>query len=54
MHQLQLLLSRKDKDRRVVPVFHIAELVAYALGADPEAINLAAHKVKPDLQLITV
>jgi heterodisulfide reductase subunit B len=50
----QLLLSRKDKNRRVIPVFHIAELVAYALGADPEAINLSAHKVKPDLQLLTV
>jgi heterodisulfide reductase subunit B len=50
----QLLLSRKDGNRRVIPVFHIAELVAYALGADPEAINLGAHKVKPDLQPLTV
>jgi hypothetical protein len=28
--------------------------VAYALGADAEAINLGAHKVKPDFQLLTV
>jgi len=50
----QLLLSRKDKDRRVIPVFHIAELVAYALGADPAAINLESHKIKADLQVLTV
>jgi heterodisulfide reductase subunit B len=48
----QMLLGRKDKQRRVIPVFHIAELVAYALGADPESINLSAHKVKPDLQML--
>ena len=50
----QLLLSRKDKERRMIPVFHIAELVAYALGADPEAINLESHKIKADLQVLTV
>jgi heterodisulfide reductase subunit B len=45
----QLQLSRKDRDRRMIPVFHIAELVAYALGAEPEAIHLGSHKVKSEL-----
>lgn len=47
----QLLLSRKQKERKTIPVYHIAELVAYALGADPDTINLSAHKIKPQLQL---
>jgi heterodisulfide reductase subunit B len=45
----QLQLSRKNRDRRMIPVFHIAELVAYALGADPEAIHLKSHKVETEL-----
>ncbi len=45
----QLQLSRRDRDRRMIPVFHIAELVAYALGAAPEAIHLGSHKVKTAL-----
>jgi succinate dehydrogenase / fumarate reductase cytochrome b subunit len=47
----QLLLGRKDKQRRMIPVYHIAELVAFALGADPENLNLKAHKIKAQLQL---
>jgi len=43
----QLLLSRRDKSRTTIPVFHIAELVALALGADPETINLNSHKIEP-------
>jgi len=45
----QLLLSRKDKSRPTIAVYHIAELVAFALGADPEAINLKAHKIPVQL-----
>jgi len=43
----QLLLSRRDRSRPNIAVFHIAELVALALGAEPEAINLNSHKIKP-------
>lgn len=42
----QVLLRRKNKDLRVFPVFHIAELVAYALGSDPGQLNFKAHKTK--------
>jgi heterodisulfide reductase subunit B len=41
----QLLLRRREPERRVIPVFHIAELVAYALGAEAAALNLKGHKV---------
>ncbi len=47
----QLLLSRRDGQRRTIPVFHIAELLAYALGAEPGAIQLSAHKVKAEALL---
>jgi heterodisulfide reductase subunit B len=47
----QLLLSRRLGERRTIPVFHIAELVAYALGAEPEAIQLSAHKIKTEAAL---
>ena len=42
----QLLIARRDGQRRTIPVFHIAELVAYALGAEPEEFQLSAHKIK--------
>ncbi|KPJ88132.1 MAG: hypothetical protein AMS17_06490 [Spirochaetes bacterium DG_61] len=41
----QVLLRRIDKSVRCFPVFHIAELVAYALGCEPQALNLRAHKI---------
>jgi heterodisulfide reductase subunit B len=47
----QLLLSRRDGERRTIPVFHIAELVAYALGADATAIQLSVHKIKGEAVL---
>jgi heterodisulfide reductase subunit B len=47
----QLLLSRRDPGRRTIPAFHIAELVAYALGAEPEAMQLSAHKIKGEAVL---
>jgi heterodisulfide reductase subunit B len=55
----QLLLSRRAaadaegsrktgalEGKRAVPVFHIAELVAYALGMGPEEMDLGSHKIK--------
>ena len=30
-----------------IPVLHIAELTAYALGMDPEAMDLGSHKIRP-------
>lgn len=42
----QILLRRKRKDRRLIPVYHIAELVAYALGVEPERLDFGSHKVK--------
>jgi heterodisulfide reductase subunit B len=45
----QALLHRKDKNIRTFPVFHIAELVAYALGADAQRLNFSSHKIKPNL-----
>ena len=30
---------------RLFPAFHIAELVAYALGAEEEELNLKSHKI---------
>ncbi|MBA7535199.1 8-methylmenaquinol:fumarate reductase membrane anchor subunit [subsurface metagenome] len=42
----QALLKRKDKAMRTFPVYHIAELVAYALGYDTQLLNLKAHKIK--------
>jgi len=45
----QALLKRKDKNLRTFPVFHIAELVAFALGAEPAALDLNSHKIKPRL-----
>ena len=43
----QLILCRRDPAMRTFPVFHIAELVALALGAAPEALNLRDHKIQP-------
>jgi heterodisulfide reductase subunit B len=43
----QLLLGRRDPSLRPMPAFHIAELVAYALGAEAEALNLRGHKIAP-------
>ncbi len=45
----QALLRRKDKERRTIPVYHIAEIVAYALGADIKRLNLKTHKIKTTL-----
>ncbi|MBN1837060.1 MAG: CoB--CoM heterodisulfide reductase iron-sulfur subunit B family protein [Spirochaetales bacterium] len=47
----QLLLCRREPGRRTVPAFHIAELVAYALGLTPEAMQLSAHKIKGEAVL---
>ena len=45
----QMLLRRKNKELNTFPVFHMAELVAYALGSDPASLDLKAHKIKSDL-----
>ncbi len=41
----QMLLQRKNKLPRTFPVFHISELVSYALGSDVKSLNLEAHKI---------
>lgn len=41
----QMLLQRKNKLPRTFPVFHISELVAYALGSDEKSLNLEAHRI---------
>jgi len=41
----QILLQRKNKLPRTFPVFHISELVAYALGSDVKSLNLEAHRI---------
>jgi heterodisulfide reductase subunit B len=43
----QLLLCRREPGLPTLPVFHIAELVAYALGAEVAALNLVGHKIRP-------
>ena len=50
----QVLMRRKNKDLRTFPVFHIAELTAFALGATPEQLNLKAHKIPHGLAAATV
>ena len=45
----QSLLSRKDKELKPVPVYHIAELVAYALGADPKVLDGKSHRIEAPL-----
>lgn len=42
----QALLRRKNKELHPISVFHIAELVALALGVDPARLNLKNHKTK--------
>jgi heterodisulfide reductase subunit B len=42
----QLLLSRRSHGTRDIPVFHIAEIVAYALGMEPGEMDLGRHKIK--------
>jgi len=46
----QVLLRRKDKGLRTFPVYHIAEIVAYALGADIDRLDLQSHKIKTGLR----
>jgi heterodisulfide reductase subunit B len=41
----QVLLRRREKSLKSFPVFHIAELVAWALGSDPQNLNFKSHKV---------
>lgn len=41
----QMLLQRKNKLPHTFPVFHISELVAYALGSDVKSLNLEAHRI---------
>ena len=45
----QILLRRKDRSLRNFPVYHIAELVAYALGCEERLLNLRAHRVPATL-----
>jgi len=47
----QSALGRKDKDQKLTPVYHIAELVACALGADLKRLDGKRHKVKAPLLL---
>ena len=50
----QVFMRRKNKELRTFPVFHIAELVALALGATSEQLNLKAHKIPHGLAPATV
>jgi heterodisulfide reductase subunit B len=43
----QVMLTRKNRSMRTFPVFHIAEIVAFALGASPERLDFKSHRVKP-------
>ena len=45
----QSLLARKDEALKPVPVYHIAELVAYALGADPKLLDGKRHRIEAPL-----
>jgi heterodisulfide reductase subunit B len=45
----QVLLRRRDKSMSTFPVFHIAELVAWALGCDAEQLNLRVHRIPVSL-----
>jgi heterodisulfide reductase subunit B len=38
--------ARSAGAKRAIPVFHIAELVAYALGMEPDEMGLGSHKIK--------
>jgi heterodisulfide reductase subunit B len=43
----QALLKRKDQKMRTFPVFHIAEIVAYALGVTYERLDFKSHRIEP-------
>ena len=43
----QALLKRKDQKMKTFPVFHIAEIVAYALGVPYERLDLKSHRIEP-------
>ena len=45
----QMILNRRGKTLNTFPVLHIAELIAYALGAPPELLNLQSHKIPASL-----
>jgi heterodisulfide reductase subunit B len=40
------LKTNAVEGKRAIPVFHIAELVAYALGMKPAEMDLGSHKIK--------
>ncbi|MCQ5375346.1 MAG: heterodisulfide reductase-related iron-sulfur binding cluster, partial [Methanomassiliicoccales archaeon] len=44
--QLDTVQERLELPR--VPVFHVAQLIALALGADPQCLGLEAHVVRAD------
>lgn len=49
----QALLGRKNAALKPVPVYHIAELVAYALGADLKTLDGDRHKIKAPLLAVS-
>ena len=43
----QSFLERKKRLARTFPVFHIAEIAAYALGLDPGQLDFGSHRISP-------
>jgi heterodisulfide reductase subunit B len=49
----QRLLKRSDnKDFSGIPVYYQTELLAIAMGAEPETIGLQYHMIQPDFELL--
>ena len=42
----QIVLSRKNKDRRKIPTFYLTQLIGLALGMPPKEVGLDVHRVK--------
>jgi heterodisulfide reductase subunit B len=42
----QIVLSRKNKDRKKIPTFYLTQLVGLALGMSPKEMGLDVHRVK--------
>jgi heterodisulfide reductase subunit B len=48
----RLLLRSDNKEINGIAVFYQAELLAIAMGANPESIGIQFHLIKPDQNLL--
>jgi heterodisulfide reductase subunit B len=48
----RLLKRSKNKEINGIPVYYQTELLALAMGAEPESIGLQYHMIPPDFELL--